>query len=172
MKSITPKTAYRGDKYPSAQQAGVTRRGLLQVVLTGAAGAGAAAVGMGVLIEDAEARRGRLRGRVARPRYRAYIDLTPDHRFKGSKSAIASLVVISRDRDLAKFYNNKNEKKRAQKVVRRVLRGFTGADVKKPKRWYAMQRAVSNALVANYQKRTGRRARYTYVQLTKRTATS
>jgi hypothetical protein len=147
---VRPAQEVESPGYPSAKEAGVTRRGLLQLVL----GGGAAAAGSVLLPDMSEARR--MRGVKRRPRYRVAVKLVPPYRFKGCRSAIVEIVGKTYSRDASKFYADPAELAGIQQVVRKVLGRFKCADLKGRRR-VAVLGALRSALTDHYRKRRKKR---------------
>ncbi len=149
MKRVTPARDVKAPEYPSAEQAGVTRRGALHLVLGGAAALGS------ILLEDpAEARR--LRGVKPRPRYTIAIRLTPPYRFRGCKSAIVEILGRTYSRDVQQFFGEAAQQKAIQHTIRSVLRKHRCADLKGNQR-YVLLAELRKRLTELYRLRRKRR---------------
>ena len=149
MKSVRPVKEQQGCDYPTAQEAGITRRGLLRVVLAG----GAAAAGSVILGGEGAARR--LRGVKPRPRYHVAITLTPPIRLGRCKSEIVQILAHTYSYQVKRFLENPKALPGIRAVIRKALRSYKCADLNKPIKRSVMQTAVSSALNVHYKKKSG-----------------
>ncbi|MFH2008087.1 MAG: twin-arginine translocation signal domain-containing protein [bacterium] len=156
MKRITPAKQQPEPDYPTAEEAGVNRRGFLQVlVASGAAAAGAVVLGS----DPAHAR-----GIVARPRYRIAIDLKPPVTYTGCKSAIVQVVARTYIDEMDAFLRNAKERKGVLAVIRAELRKYKCSDVVS-RGLYRVQSNVSGVLRKHYERRTGKSSGTVWIKL-------
>jgi hypothetical protein len=168
MKPLKPVSQYAEDRYPSSEGAGFTRRGFVRVVF-GGVGAAAVGVAAGAVTgsDEAEARRGRkLPGVARRPKLQSVIDLKPDFKLRGCKSAVASVTVRTYDHRLAAFIGDKKEHAGLHQAVVRVLAKHTCKDVTDAKRLSRLRRKLAAVLSERYHKRTKRNAGHLWIHLT------
>lgn len=154
MKRIEPVRSGEDSGYPTAREAGVNRRGFMQVIVASSA----AAVGSVVLGED----RARARGVIRRPRYRVAIDLKPPFTYKGCKSAIVQIVASTYDDRFHGFLQEPGERSGVMAAIRGALLSHKCADMNGSGR-YKMARTVATALQKRYKRRTGRSGGYSWV---------
>lgn len=157
MKRIEPVREDSDKGYPSVEEAGVNRRGFMQVIVA----SGAAAVGSVVLGEE----RAHARGVARRPSFRVAFNLKPPVSYRGCRSAIVQVLALTRDYRYHAFLQRKSEQAGIMATIRRTLLKGHCSDLKGSAK-YKLGRAVATALQKRYRKRTGNTGGYGSVSLT------
>jgi hypothetical protein len=160
MKKIQP-ASQESARYPTARQAGLTRRGFLRVVAAGAAGAAIAGNDWLVWTEA----KPRPRGGAPLPHWQIAIDFKQPFQPARCSTAVKGIWANTWDSQVAGFLKKASERPGVVKVIVGVLRRFRCEDFQNDTRHHRVERAINKALIKHYQKRTMRRYGGLYARL-------
>jgi hypothetical protein len=160
MKKIQP-ASQEAAHYPTAQQAGLTRRGFLRVATASAAGAAIAGNDWQASTEA----KPRPRGGRARPHYRIDIDFRRVYQPARCSTAVKGIWVSTWDDQVATFMRKASERPGILRVVMGVLRKYRCEDLQTHIRRNRVENAIGKALSNYYKGRTMRRYGSFYARL-------